>query len=162
ADARPVTAASDWYSVGVMLYECLTGRLPFDGPVPRVLRDKQQYDPPPPAELAPDVPADLNLLCVDLLSRDPAARPDGADVLRRLGPVEMAAAPRPALPLGAGPPAPFVGRRAELAVLGEAYDRVRQGRAAVAHVRGRSGMGKTALVQHFLDGLAVWEQALVL
>ena len=53
---RPTSAASDWYNAGVMLYEALTGRLPFKGNLVDILVKKQSIEPPPPRELAPEIP----------------------------------------------------------------------------------------------------------
>ena len=47
--------------------------------------DKQRIDPVAPRELAADVPDDLERLCLELLRRDPDARPSGSEVVRRLG-----------------------------------------------------------------------------
>ena len=80
----PLTEASDWYNVGSLLYQALTGRLPFTGTLPEVMRQKQSCEPAPPREVAEDVPGDLDALCRDLLRRDPEMRPAGPEVLRRL------------------------------------------------------------------------------
>jgi predicted ATPase len=57
---------------------------------------------------------------------------------------------------------PFVGREHHLAVLAEAFEATRQGSAVSLFVHGRSGLGKSALVQHFLEGLIQHDKAVVL
>src|SRR5918992_2434455 len=47
------TTASDWYALGCMLYEAMTGRLPYTGAPLQVLIDKAAQDPPPPDAVAP-------------------------------------------------------------------------------------------------------------
>jgi len=146
AAAEPLTAASDWYSVGVMLYEALIGRPPFQGRHLDVLMEKRQTDPPPPGDLAADVPEDLSALAMALLDRDPKSRPSGEEILRRLG-MEPADPRAPQ----SSPRAPLVGREAELAALDDALAAVRWGRTVVVYVHGESGVGKTALVQRYLS-----------
>ena len=75
----------DLYAVGVVLFECLVGRLPFEANsavalIARVLRDA----PPSPAILDPEIPPALSDLVVRLLAKDPAHRPDNALELVRL------------------------------------------------------------------------------
>ncbi len=160
--------ASDWYAVGSMLYEALTGRLPFVGDVRHILAQKRVIEPIAPSlVVAGGVPPDLDRLCVDLLRLSPGLRPTGAEVLRRLG-VEPAPSLRtgPAS-IGHDAPAapPFVGRTALLAELDRVFATVRDGhprRAVTVHLRGRSGMGKSALVEHFLDEVWRRDKALVL
>jgi serine/threonine protein kinase len=157
AAGRPLSPASDWYSFGVMLYQALTGRLPFPGPRLQVLHDKQRFDPPAPHELVAEVPDDLEALCLELLRRDPAARPSGRAVLQRLG-ATPAAVPRPTTRLGAQ----LVGRERHLAALEDAFAATRRWRTVVQCVHGRSGAGKSALVQWFLDRLGRRPEVVIL
>lgn len=151
-----VTEASDWYSVGVMLYEALTGRLPYTGTVMKILTDKQKLDPPAPVTLAPDVPEDLSALCLDLLQREPTHRPKGPEILERLG--EGSDEPDP-MPLGSSAAAaPFIGRQRHLEVLEQAFKDSRRGRTVALFVHGTSGMGKSALVHRFLEDLHLREE----
>jgi hypothetical protein len=149
------SAASDWYAVGVMLYEPIAGRLPFDGPTFEALAARCRYDAPPidPARLR--IAPDLGELCLRLLARGPSQRPDGAQVIARLG---LARPPVAEL----AESALFVGRTAELGALREALARAAGGQPVVARVRGGSGTGKSALVRRFTDELRAERRALVL
>ena len=160
AAGLPISPASDWYSVGVMLYEALTGERPFRGGTLAILLDKQNIDPPAPGTLVPGIPDDLNALCVDLLGRDPAARPPDRDVLRRLG-GEAAGGPAALVAPGYGHGAriPLIGREEQIAALGAALGAVKQGRTVVCSVHGRSGVGKSALIERFLDDCAAGADA---
>ncbi len=151
AAGEVLTEASDWYAAGVVLYEALLGHPPFAGRSLRVLLDKQQRDPPPPLAVNPELPPDLGELARDLLARDPRRRPDGQEVLRRLG---KAPADRRELETGSttGDEMPFIGRDRELAALSEAFDRSRS-RPVIALVHGSSGIGKTFLMRQFIARL---------
>jgi tetratricopeptide (TPR) repeat protein len=147
---RPPVPASDWYSVGVLLYEALTGRRPLEGDLVEVLARKRSLDPPPPSTVVPGVPDDLDSLCHDLLRPDPSARPSGEAVLARLtGSGSGLVLEGVSLPAGAK--TPLVGRQKHLAVLGQALREAGKKRAVIVHVHGRSGMGKTDLLRRFLD-----------
>jgi eukaryotic-like serine/threonine-protein kinase len=140
--ASPIGPAADWYAVGVMIYEAITGELPFGRTVSELV--KAFVEPPPrPSRLAPDVPADLDELCADLLLIAPERRPEGPEVLRRLGVT-------PPRVFVTTENAPLVDRERELAILGDAFADAAGG-TVVVWLEGPSGTGKTALVRHFLD-----------
>ncbi|MDX6444856.1 MAG: eukaryotic-like serine/threonine-protein kinase [Blastocatellia bacterium] len=146
---KAISKASDWYSVGVILYQALTGRLPFRGRFFEVMMRKQTRDPIQPCEINREVPRDLNDLCVKLLRRDVEDRPTGREVLRALG----------ARPTGLWSSSfiqttsenSFFGRERLLAELHDAYSATREGDTVSVYIHGQSGMGKSTLVRTFLD-----------
>ncbi len=157
AAARPLTEASDWYSVGVVLYEALTGQKPFRGRAEEVLRDKQIAPPPPPRTLC-GVPEDLEALCLELLDREPARRPGGPEILRRLGVVTEE--PLEPSPVPAADAVALIGRQRELRQLRDGFERACRGEAVMIHVHGSSGVGKSALVSQFLH--TIRDEAVIL
>ena len=153
-----VTTASDWYSAGVIMYEALTGRLPFDGTIYQIIAARETGEAPPPSDVAENIPPDLDQLVVDLLQRDPAARPTGQQIIERL----VGARGEPSRSAPRETPALLVGREREIAALNAALGHARGGQAALVYIKGSSGMGKSALARSFLNDLAVDESVLVL
>jgi serine/threonine-protein kinase len=75
ARGAPVDQTSDLYSTGIVLFELLTGEVPFTGESPVEIAMKHLADvPPTPSELRPDVPPDLDLVVVRALAKEPADR----------------------------------------------------------------------------------------
>ncbi len=130
----------DLYAVGVLLYELLTGLLPFSGSAAAMMSAKVEQVPPPPASRVPGTPADLDALTTALLAQSPADRPTALEVLEVL---EGAAQPKE---VGSRSSSLFVGREAELGKLRAAYARARGGLATVVAIEGESGVGKSALL----------------
>ena len=76
ASGQSVTPASDIYSLGIVAYECLTGRRPFDGDTPVSVALAQVSQEPP--ALPPELPAPVRDLVMQMLAKNPADRPASA------------------------------------------------------------------------------------
>jgi hypothetical protein len=153
---EPIGPAADFYALGVILYEALTGQLPFQGSQPEVLTAKVGQRPAPPRTLAPHVPEELDVLCYALLDLEPSQRPTAPQVLARLGVSGASSTPSVRVRDAA-----FVGRRPELEALSAAFAAA-ESQSTVVLVRGESGVGKSHLVQHFVEKLGESEAELVL
>ncbi len=154
-------AASDWYSVGAMLYEAIVGNPPFRGSAIEVITLKSTITPPRPSACVSGVPDDLDELCTALLAPDAENRPTAVEILRRLGAAPSDRAPAPEV---ADRPEAMrlVGREAQLLALQEAFDATGEGRPIALRISGLAGLGKSALAHHFLDQLERSRDVLVL
>lgn len=157
----PPTPASDWYSVGAMTFEVLTGKTPVAEPgVLRALNGSSNA--PRPRMLAPETPADLDEAVARLLEPDPVRRAGAADVLALLA-ARNVRAPNSSASV-ATPPRPsadtFAARREELATLRAAFDDPR--RPCTVSIEGPAGIGKTTLIEQFLANLESESDVLVL
>ncbi len=138
---------ADFYALGVILFECLTGEPAFVGPALRMLSEKQDNPTPDPGHFVADIPTRLRELCIRLMNRDPGRRPTHYDLLGPLG-------SRSGARISSRSPvatASFVGRQHELGLLRRALAEVGERRQTLTvQVRGRSGLGKSAMLREFV------------
>ena len=83
----PIAASADVYSIGVLLFEALTGSLPFAGAADEVMVRKQTVSAPSPSFVLGDAPEDLDALCVAMLRRAPELRPTARAIAAALTPI---------------------------------------------------------------------------
>jgi beta-lactam-binding protein with PASTA domain len=80
AQGRPVDERADLYAIGIVLYELLTGQVPFDAEQPVTVALKQVSElPVPPAELVPAIPPAIDAVVMRALEKDPDRRYQSAD-----------------------------------------------------------------------------------
>jgi tetratricopeptide (TPR) repeat protein len=138
--------ASDWYAFGVMLHDIITGGRAFRGPVQQVFRNKLTDARPRAPQLERAMPAPLAKLVDALLSLEPERRPGFADIIAVLEEKPAAVARPTSVSRG------LVGRTRELAQLERLADEAMHAPRALL-LRGRSGVGKSALLHEALEAL---------
>ena len=157
---QEVTACSDLYSAGIVLFECLAGRPPFPGhSVGEVLRQHMTMQPPELRSLGLTVPRVLDEVIQRLLRKDPRDRYQTADAV-----VADLAVIATALQRGESEPTfviglhdrrhtltepAFVGRGQELAALETQLKRTQEGHGGVVLLEAESGGGKSRLLSEF-------------
>lgn len=155
-----MTEATDWYSVGVILYEALTKEVPFRDPFDpqpiKIILNKLCHEVTPPSEICSDIPVELEKLCLDLLSRFPDKRPNGTEVLRRLTGTDPKRRRKMIVEQ-----ARLIGREEQLEQLNNVVINLKAGKPTSVYIHGNSGMGKSAFIRYFLDELQRKEEDLV-
>ncbi len=169
--ASGVDHRSDIYSLGTVLYECLTGEPPFSGELQSILYRIVHEIPQPPRSLGADINEDLEAVILACIAKDPGKRPqrasEVADSLRRcqtrlhqsdLGKsvvlTKTLMLPRVAL-------SPFIGREKEQAELQKRLNGAISGECQFVVVSGEPGVGKTRLLDE-IENLAKARKLLVL
>jgi tetratricopeptide (TPR) repeat protein len=143
--SEPVDGRSDIFSLGGVLYEAATGRLPFRGPsVLAVFHDIATAEPPRPSALRPELPPELDQIILRAMAKDREQRYRSAPEVRPAG---------AALPVLDRRPEAFVGRDLEMARLEQALARALQGSGTTVFLAGEPGIGKTSLAAEFLRRL---------
>jgi eukaryotic-like serine/threonine-protein kinase len=154
--ASTPTAAGDWYGFGVLLYQALTGQMPFTAPTPLEMMELQIHsNAPSAAGRLPGAPADLTSLADDCIRRDPLDRPYDSEILRRFGfakaDLGRPERKRPRL-------TQLIGRSRDVKTL---LSWIADGDSSVICLYGWAGTGKSALLDEVLDRVRAEQNAFI-
>jgi hypothetical protein len=154
---RAASPASDIYAAGLSLFEAVAGRATFDGDRQSVILAKTLRRAPGLSSVAPTCEPTLAVVVDATLARDPSVRPSAAELLELLD-----ATPADLTLGGATQPSSPTGRMRELEQLRAAWARARAGDPVLLEVVGESGIGKTTLLEYFVEECSHADAALVL
>jgi predicted ATPase len=167
---RRVDWRTDLYSLGVTLYEMITGRLPFETTSPlEIVHAHIAREPIPPCEVRPGIPHVISSIIMKLLSKDAAERYQSAagvradlerclEELKGIGTIEPFPVAMKDVPGRFMLPSKIYGRDAETRELVSCFNRIAAGAREMVLVSGPPGIGKTALVNE-LQNYVVERQA---
>jgi len=154
ARAEPLDTATDIFSLGVVLYELATGEHPFHANnVFDILHAVTECAPRSPRQLNPEIDLALESIIEHMLAKDPRVRPTAAEVVATLAEVTLGPAPATENVAIRADLRPLIGRAQPLECLRDSFAAAVAGRGSLLCVTGQPGLGKTMLVEQFLDDL---------
>jgi tetratricopeptide (TPR) repeat protein len=156
ARGKMVTTASDVFSLGIVLYELATGQHPFAASAEIDVSHAIVSEPAvSPSRLKTDLPATLDLLILQMLQKAPDLRPSAREVETMLADLANGRLEQEVTRAEGPMPCRIVGRDREGAELRAGFAAAVQGHGVVLCVAGEPGIGKTTLVEDFLQDLTL-------
>jgi tetratricopeptide (TPR) repeat protein/predicted Ser/Thr protein kinase len=151
---EPVTAATDVFSLGIILYELATGRHPFQSESQAgMLHGILTRPPVPPARVKHGIPSSLDALVMQMLEKSPHSRPASVEVAAALSGSALASATVGPQKDEIAASRRVVGRRQQLVELSNSFEAAAAGHGLMTCIAGEPGIGKTTLVEDFFSDL---------
>ncbi len=165
---RPIDNRTDLYSLGAAFYQVFCGRQPFDEQDPlKLIHAHLSRQPEVPSQVSADVPGVLDGVLLKLLQKEPAERYQSADALLH-DLLLIQKDPSSQFTVGQADETKVlnlngrvIGREQEVAQIQSQYELAQQAQPQAMVVRGRSGMGKSKLIEGFIQQLDISKAVLL-